>query len=702
MFGIIGNKIYDKYQTIINITAKDLSNYLSSNHYNNKIIFKLENIKLNWQASNLHFSTDNISLRFRDNHTAIDAQQVTGEINVLSFIFYGKIKIANLIVKNMKITANQLYTATNIMELVGNIGINFDFTKKIKVLEVDAKLSENIDHGISFAIDSIVNIDQQEENIFVTKFKLYNVTNNVRDIIKYLPDYLININLIKWLDHALFSGGIIHNDLLWIKNGDFKWKIKFKDIKLRYASEWPEVENLQATMDIINDDLKIYLDYGDNKGFIMQQPIKSLEAELHNINEDKLAPMLIKAELTAPITKGISFLASNKLRIFNENLIKILPDGNMHLFINLSVPMDVNNIKEIKFFVKGELSDTNNNITTTFVLDQDIFFLEYADLLKVKILLDKNNNIKIENLVLFDQSLGTVRLFNLPNREEIFFDSPVINGELLINTTKHDTLLINFNTLKLKFDEQANYKKLANFTMASTLLSKINNIIINCNNLYLNNMNIGEINLKFAQKQDLLVSGKLNTKDLGFLFKDFNINSKLIQNGDGFINFKLQGDSISNIVGQIEVNINKGVITGIDPGLGRVIGLLSIENIQRRLQLDFTDVTNAGFSFDQLIGSLTINKRDLKVEHLLIQGPSAKMVIIGKMALDSKKVDLFMEVSSKIGATLPLAAAIAAGNPAVGAAVWLFNLISGAKMDDLKIQKYKIIGTWENPEIIGL
>ena len=181
-----------------------------------------------------------------------------------------------------------------------------------------------------------------------------------------------------------------------------------------------------------------------------------------------------------------------------------------------------------------------------------------------------------------------------------------------------------------------------------------------------------------------------------------------MQNGVGVINFNLQWPnylhsiSLNNVVGTLNLDIKNGIITGIEPGLGRVIGLLSVENIQRRLQLDFSDVTNAGFSFDQLSGTLNVNSGIIKVEHVIIKGPSAKITISGSMNLSSKQLNLFTEVTSKISATLPLAIAIAAGNPVVGAAIWLFDHVSGAKVSEFKVQKYKIVGTWDKPEIIKL
>ena len=156
---------------------------------------------------------------------------------------------------------------------------------------------------------------------------------------------------------------------------------------------------------------------------------------------------------------------------------------------------------------------------------------------------------------------------------------------------------------------------------------------------------------------------------------------------------------LSKITGKLKININSGFILGLDPGFGRVIGLLNIENIHRRLLLDFSDVTNQGFSFDNVIGDLDFKNGELNLNKVFIVGPSANITISGKTSLLTEQLDLFIEVTSKSGTTLPLAAAVAAGNPVIGAAVWLFDYASGAKFSQFKFAKYKVTGNWNKPEI---
>ena len=92
----------------------------------------------------------------------------------------------------------------------------------------------------------------------------------------------------------------------------------------------------------------------------------------------------------------------------------------------------------------------------------------------------------------------------------------------------------------------------------------------------------------------------------------------------------------------------------------------------------------------------------LNLDNVMIQGPSADIILNGMINLKSKQLDLIAGITGKTGATVPLAAALAASNPIIGAAVWLFDRASGAKISHIKMQKHKIQGDWNDPKITNL
>ena len=52
------------------------------------------------------------------------------------------------------------------------------------------------------------------------------------------------------------------------------------------------------------------------------------------------------------------------------------------------------------------------------------------------------------------------------------------------------------------------------------------------------------------------------------------------------------------MTGQINLNVESGQFLKADPGLAKLLGVLSLQSLPRRLTLDFRDVFSEGFAFD--------------------------------------------------------------------------------------------------------
>src|SRR5690606_24434015 len=58
--------------------------------------------------------------------------------------------------------------------------------------------------------------------------------------------------------------------------------------------------------------------------------------------------------------------------------------------------------------------------------------------------------------------------------------------------------------------------------------------------------------------------------------------------------------------GTLALDLSAGQLVEIEPGAGRVLGLLSIAQLPRRLTLDFRDFFDKGFALDKLSGNVRI------------------------------------------------------------------------------------------------
>jgi uncharacterized protein (TIGR02099 family) len=158
----------------------------------------------------------------------------------------------------------------------------------------------------------------------------------------------------------------------------------------------------------------------------------------------------------------------------------------------------------------------------------------------------------------------------------------------------------------------------------------------------------------------------------------------------------LRSDWLKAIGGNANLAISNGRLVNVEPGAGRVFGLLSIQALPRRLALDFKDVFGEGTAFDRITGDFRFEGGNAFTDNLVMQGPAANMVLVGRTGLVARDYDQTAVIGADLGRTLPVAGAVV-GGPAVGAA--LFILSEMLRKPFQAQLTYRITGPWENPVI---
>lgn len=158
----------------------------------------------------------------------------------------------------------------------------------------------------------------------------------------------------------------------------------------------------------------------------------------------------------------------------------------------------------------------------------------------------------------------------------------------------------------------------------------------------------------------------------------------------------LRSDWFAAIKGHASITMEKGRLVDVEPGAGRVFGLLSIQALPRRLALDFKDVFGEGTSFDRVAGDFDVIDGSAYTDNLVMEGPSVNMIVVGRTGLVARDYDQTVVVGADLGQTLPVAGAVV-GGPAVGAALYLLSEIF-RKSFQAQIT-YRLTGTIENPVI---
>nr|WP_245156303.1 YhdP family protein [Lysobacter solisilvae] len=195
----------------------------------------------------------------------------------------------------------------------------------------------------------------------------------------------------------------------------------------------------------------------------------------------------------------------------------------------------------------------------------------------------------------------------------------------------------------------------------------------------------------------------IDSDDYGTLLTGLGIGGR-IAGGEG----KVQLDAawpgsplvfrLESLEGSLVVDTRDGRLLEIEPGAGRVLGLLSLAQIPRRLTLDFRDFFAKGFSFDQLGGTVRFGSGQARSEALVIDGPAATIDIRGTADLRAQRYDQTIEVRPKAGNLLTAIGAVAGGpvGAAIGAAA---NVVLNKPLGSLASKTYRVTGPFKEPKV---
>jgi uncharacterized protein (TIGR02099 family) len=201
------------------------------------------------------------------------------------------------------------------------------------------------------------------------------------------------------------------------------------------------------------------------------------------------------------------------------------------------------------------------------------------------------------------------------------------------------------------------------------------------------------------------IKGTLASTDVQSTLKDLGY-ADVIQARSGKMDFDLTWDgaptaaAFARVIGRVQLSLEKGQVTGIKPGAGRVLGLASIAALPRRLALDFSDLTDKGLAFDSVHGDFDLRDGNAYTENVLLKGPAAEIGLIGRVGLKNKDYDQTAVVTGSVGNSLsiPVASTLVCG-PVCGAAALLFTQVFKQPLKGLARGYYRITGSWDNPTV---
>lgn len=199
------------------------------------------------------------------------------------------------------------------------------------------------------------------------------------------------------------------------------------------------------------------------------------------------------------------------------------------------------------------------------------------------------------------------------------------------------------------------------------------------------------------------LDAQVRSEDLGGLLQNLDYGGQL-RGGSGHARLQASwpgGPSdfqLGNLQGQLDVNARNGQLLELEPGAGRVLGLLSVAQLPRRLMFDFRDFFSKGFAFNQVEGSVQFGEGMARTDKVLIEGPAANITIRGEADLRKQQFDQTIDVNPRAGNLLTVVGAVAGGpvGAALGAAT---NAVLSKPLGEIGARTYKVTGPWKEPKV---
>lgn len=156
--------------------------------------------------------------------------------------------------------------------------------------------------------------------------------------------------------------------------------------------------------------------------------------------------------------------------------------------------------------------------------------------------------------------------------------------------------------------------------------------------------------------------------------------------------------SLAGLKGQLDITLKNGRILSIEPGFGRVLGILAVAQWIKRAQLDFSDIYAEGLTFNSIKGHFDLADGIASTHDLVVDAVPAKIAISGDTNLVNQTVDHIINVTPKSADAVPIAGTIMGKIAAL-----VGRSLTGKDQEGFFFgSQYLVKGAWGNAEVIPI
>lgn len=156
---------------------------------------------------------------------------------------------------------------------------------------------------------------------------------------------------------------------------------------------------------------------------------------------------------------------------------------------------------------------------------------------------------------------------------------------------------------------------------------------------------------------------------------------------------------LPSLGGSFSLEASKGQFVRVEPGIGKLIGVVSLQALPRRVALDFRDVFSEGFPFEEIRSTGTVERGVVRTGNFRMEGSAARVEMKGELDLGHETQHLHVKVVPSLSEGVALGAAIV--NPAVGLATLFAQKALKDPINQMVSFEYDISGTWADPVVVA-
>jgi uncharacterized protein (TIGR02099 family) len=152
------------------------------------------------------------------------------------------------------------------------------------------------------------------------------------------------------------------------------------------------------------------------------------------------------------------------------------------------------------------------------------------------------------------------------------------------------------------------------------------------------------------------------------------------------------------LAGNLSIETGRGQFVKLKPGIGKLLSILSLQALPRRVALDFKDIFSAGFGFDEIRGTVKLERGVGTTDGFQINGSAAKVVMSGEVDFAQETQKLLVRVTPSVGDSVTTVTTLL-GGPIVGIGVFLANKMLNDPLGQIIAYDYSVTGTWSEPTV---